>query len=215
MGACAQFAVFTYAEMRRTPRYEIRLAAFYADNLMNSVAHCGGFYLRDIVEEKCRLRPACRKLPGLSREKTRITPRLSETSGAQQRKNVDYKAFRNVGYNKCRDAHRGRMFRLLWTFVDLKLPSAMSHAIHKIVSKERCQSYFIDGCRRIKIERNNLLCEQAPTEVFRSIFAWLVARLTFYLLRIFHNIFVLHEIIDQRYYGEDQCDPHNNIGEDL
>ena len=179
--------------MRRTPRYEIRLAAFYADNLMNSVAHCGGFYLRDIVEEKCRLRPACRKLPGLSREKTRITPRLSETSGAQQRKNtdyaplvgnfrgstekkhelrpacrkppglnrektritprlsetsgaqqrknVDYKAFRNVGYNKCRDAHRGRMFRLLWTFVDLKLPSAMSHAIHKIVSKERCQSY--------------------------------------------------------------------------
>ena len=57
---------------------------------MNSVAHCGGFYLRDIVEEKCRLRPACRKLPGLSREKTRITPRLSETSGAQQRKNTDY-----------------------------------------------------------------------------------------------------------------------------
>ena len=57
----------------------------------------------------------------------------------------------------------------------------MSHAIHKIVSKERCQSYFIDGCRRIKIERNNLLCEQAPTEVFRSIFAWLVARLTFHL----------------------------------
>ena len=27
--------------MRRTPRYEIRLAAFFADNLMNSVAHCG------------------------------------------------------------------------------------------------------------------------------------------------------------------------------
>ena len=68
----------------------IRLAAFYADNLMNSVVHCGGFYLRDIVEEKCRLRPACRKLPGLSRGKTRITPRLSETSGAQQRKNTNY-----------------------------------------------------------------------------------------------------------------------------
>ena len=31
----------------------------------------------------------------------------------------------------------------------------------------------------IKIERNNLLCEQAPTEAFRSIFAWLV---TFNLL---------------------------------
>ena len=50
----------------------------------------GGFYLRDIIEEKCRLRPACRKLPGLNREKTRITPYLSETSGAQQRKNMDY-----------------------------------------------------------------------------------------------------------------------------
>ena len=41
MGACALIAVFTYAVMRRTPRYEIRLAAFFADNLMNSVAHCG------------------------------------------------------------------------------------------------------------------------------------------------------------------------------
>ena len=57
---------------------------------MNSVAHCGGVYLRDIVEEKCRLHPACRKLPGLNREKTWITPRLSETSGAQQRKNTNY-----------------------------------------------------------------------------------------------------------------------------
>lgn len=27
------------------------------------------------------------------------------------------------------------------------------------------------------------MCEQAPTEVFRSIFAWLVARLTFHLLQ--------------------------------
>ena len=161
MGACAQFAVFTYAEMQRTPRYEIRLAAFFADNLMNSEAHCGGFYLRDIVEEKCRLRPACRKLPGLSREKTWITPRLSETSGAQQRKNVNYRAFRNVGYNKRRDAHRGRMFRLLWTFVDLKLPSAMSHAIHKIVSKERCQSYFISRrSPHLGISKDSELCER-------------------------------------------------------
>ena len=42
------------------------------------------------------------------------------------------------------------------------------------VSQRARHIYFIDGCRRIKIERNNLLCEQAPTEVFRSIFAWLV-----------------------------------------
>ena len=64
--------------------------------------------------------------------------------------------------------------------------------IHKIVSKERCQSYFIDGCRRIKIERNNLLCEQAPTEVFHSIFAWLVARLTFYLAGDFFRAFTTY-----------------------
>ena len=215
---------------------------------MNSVAHCGGFYLRDIVEEKCRLRPACqetsrgsaekkhglrpacrklpglnrektwitprlsqtsgaqqrkntdyaplvgnfrgstekkhglrpacRKLPGLNREKTWITPRLSETSGAQQRKNVDYRAFRNVGYNKCRDAHRGRMFRLLWTFVDLKLPSAMSHAIHKIVSKERCQSYFIS--RRLPhlgISKDSELCTSAH-RCLHYAYARLIARVT-------------------------------------
>ncbi|WP_147353690.1 hypothetical protein [Clostridium sp. AM34-9AC] len=45
---------------------------------------------RGSTEEKHELRPACRKLPGLNREKTWITPRLSQTSGAQQRKNMDY-----------------------------------------------------------------------------------------------------------------------------
>ena len=220
---------------------------------MNSVAHCGGFYLRDIVEEKCRLRPACRNLPGLSREKTWITPRLSETSGAQQRKtritprlsetsgaqqrknmdfaplvgnfrgsaekkhelrpacrklpglnrektwitprlsqtsgaqqrkNVDYKAFRNVGYNKCRDAHRGRMFRLLWTFVDLKLPSAMSHAIHKIVSKERCQSYFISRrSPHLGISKDSESCASAH-RCLHYAYARLIARVTFHLFQL-------------------------------
>ena len=42
------------------------------------------------LTKKHELRPACQELPGLNREKTRITPRLSGTSGAQQRKNVDY-----------------------------------------------------------------------------------------------------------------------------
>ena len=37
--------------------------------------------------------------------------------------------------------------------------------IHKIDSKERCQSYFIYGCRRIKIEEVNLSCAQAPIGV--------------------------------------------------
>ena len=136
---------------------------------------------RGSTEKKCRLRPACRNLPGLSREKTRITPRLSESSGAQQRKNVDYKAFRNVGYNKCRDAHRGRMFRLLWTFVDLKLPSAMSHAIHKIVSKERCQSYFISRrSPHLGISKDSELCASAH-RCLHYAYARLIARVTFYL----------------------------------
>ena len=98
MGACAQarlvHSIFIPCvppyRTHLTAVYEIRLTAFLADNLMNNVAHCGGFYLRDIVEEKCRLRPACQELPGLNREKTWITPRLSQTSGAQQRKNMDY-----------------------------------------------------------------------------------------------------------------------------
>ena len=146
------------------------------------VAHCGGFYLRDIVEEKCRLRPACRKLPGLNRGKTRITPRLSETSGAQQRKDVNYRAFRNVGYNKCRDVHRGRMFRLLWTFVDLKLPSAMSHAIHKIVSIKRCQSYFISRrSPHLGISKDSELCASAH-RCLHYAYARLIARVTFYLV---------------------------------
>ena len=168
---------------------------------MNSVAHCGWFYLRDIVEEKCRLRPACRKLPGLSREKTRITPRLSESSGAQQRKNMDYaplvgnfraqqrknvnyRAFRNVGYNKCRDAHRGRMFRLLWTFVDLKLPSAMSHAIHKIVSIKRCQSYFISRrSPHLGISKDSESCASAH-RCLHYAYARLIARVTFHLFQL-------------------------------
>ena len=136
--------------------------------------------LRGSTEKKHELRPACRKLPGLSREKTRITPRLSGTSGAQQRKNVDYKAFRNVGYNKCRDVHRGRMFRLLWTFVDLKLPSAMSHAIHKIVSKERCHSYFISRrSPHLGISKDSELCASAH-RCLHYAYARLIARVAFH-----------------------------------
>ena len=195
MGACSHKRLFRsifilcVQRTHSTAVYEIRLTAFFADNLMNSVARCGGFYLRDIVEEKCRLRPACRKLPGLSREKTRITPRLSETSGAQQRKNVNYRAFRNVGYNKCRDAHRGMMFRLLWTFVDLKLPSAMSHAIHKIVSIKRCQSYFISQrSPHLGISKDSESCASAH-RCLHYAYARLIARVTFHLLYFLRNQF--------------------------
>ena len=36
-----------------------------------------------------------------------------------------------------------------------------------------------------------------------------------HLFRVLHDIFILHKVIDQRYHGEDQCDPHNDIGKDL
>ena len=45
---------------------------------------------RGSAEKKHGFRPACQELPGLSREKTWISPRLSGTSGAQQRKNTNY-----------------------------------------------------------------------------------------------------------------------------
>ena len=62
--------------------------------------------LRGSTEKKHELRPACRKLPGLSREKKRISPRLSGTSGSQQRKNMDFiplvRNFRGSAEKKCR-----------------------------------------------------------------------------------------------------------------
>ena len=72
-------------------------------------------------------------------------------------------------------SHRGRTFRSPWAFVGVTAALRYEPCTQFInVSQRPLHIYFIDGCRRIKIERNNLLCEQAPTEVFRSIFAWLV-----------------------------------------
>ena len=127
---------------------------------MNSVAHCGGFYLRDIVEEKCRLRPALvgnfraqqRKTRNYAplrnfwpnREKMQLRPLLVGNLSAPNREKHDYaplvgnsaqhrekmitRHFCNVGYTNKRCLTAEAMFRLLWTFVDLKLPSAMSYA---------------------------------------------------------------------------------------
>ena len=76
--------------------------------------------------------------------------------------------------------HQGVMFRSPWAIVGATATLRYEPCTQFInVSQRALHIYFIDGCRRIKIERNNLLCEQAPTEVFRSIFAWLV---TFNLL---------------------------------
>ena len=70
---------------------------------------------------------------------------------------------------------QGVMFHPPWAFVRFTTALRYEPCTQFInVSQRALHIYFIDGCRRIKIERNNLLCEQAPTEVFRSIFAWLV-----------------------------------------
>ena len=70
---------------------------------------------------------------------------------------------------------QGVMFHPPWAFVRFTTALRYEPCPQFInVSQRTHHIYFIDGCRRIKIERNNLLCEQAPTEVFRSIFAWLV-----------------------------------------
>ena len=83
--------------------------------------------------------------------------------------------------------HQGVMFRPPRAFVGSTATLRYEPCTQFInVSQRALHIYFIDGCRRIKIERNNLLCEQAPTEVFRSIFAWLV---TFNLPYFFRDQF--------------------------
>ena len=112
---------------------------------------------------------------------SRLTPWMASVGGPVIMKKT-YSLF--VENSHPETLHRDMCIACSGSSSGLRLPPLRTMPIHKIVSKERCQSYFIDGCRRIKIERNNLLCEQAPTEVFRSIFAWLVARLTFHLFQL-------------------------------
>ena len=101
--------------------------------------------------------------------------------------------------------HRGRMSRPPWAFVRSTATlryepctqfinvsqkalhiywqfSAMSHAIHKIVSKKRCQSYFIS--RRSPhhgISKDSDLCASAH-RCLHYAYARLIARVTFNLL---------------------------------
>jgi len=85
--ACQELPGLSSEKTRITPRLSETSGAQQRKNT-NYAPLVGNF--RGSAEKKHELRPACRKLPGLSREKTRITPRLSETSGAQQRKNTNY-----------------------------------------------------------------------------------------------------------------------------
>ena len=97
----------------------------------------------------------------------------------------------SLGNSHLETRHQGMMFRLLWTFVDLKLPSAMSHAIHKIVSIKRCQSYFISRrSPHLGISKDSELCASAH-RCLHYAYARLIARVTFYLPKLPRPIFVL------------------------
>ena len=68
--------------------------------------------------------------------------------------------------------------------------SAMSHVIHKIVSKKRCQSYFIS--RRSPhhgISKDSDLCASAHRCPHYA-YARLIARVTFNLLCQFFPLFI-------------------------
>ena len=69
-----------------------------------------------------------------------------------------------------------KMLHIYWQF------SAMSHAIHKIVSKRRCQSYFISRhSPHHGISKDSDLCASAH-RCLHYAYAWLIARVTFKLL---------------------------------
>ena len=68
-----------------------------------------------------------------------------------------------------------RALHICWQF------SAMSHAIHKIVSKERCQSYFISRrSPHLGISKDSESCASAH-RCLHYAYARLIARVTFYL----------------------------------
>ena len=57
-----------------------------------------------------------------------------------------------------------------------QMASAMSHAIHKIVSKRRCNLISYRGVRRITAKVKTVICEQAPNHGSYFAYARLIAR---------------------------------------
>ena len=55
----------------------------------------------------------------------------------------------------------------------------MSHAIHKIVSKRRCNLISYRGVRRITAKVKTVICEQAPNHGSYFAYARLIARVNF------------------------------------
>ena len=123
---------------------------------------------------------------------SRLTPWMASVGGPVIMKKT-YSLF--VENSHPETLHRGRMFRLPWAFVDLKLPSAMSHAIHKIVSIKRCQSYFISRrSPHLGISKDSESCASAH-RCLHYAYARLIARVTFHLQSLFQ--FLRHFLIHQ------------------
>ena len=62
-----------------------------------------------------------------------------------------------------------------------QMASAMSHAIHKIVSKNAANLISYRGVRRITAKVKTVICEQAPNHGSYFAYARLIARVTFKL----------------------------------
>ena len=69
------------------------------------------------------------------------------------------------------------MLHIYWQF------SAMSLAIHKIVSKNAANLISYRGVRRITAKVKTVICEQAPNHGSYFAYARLIARVTFNLVR--------------------------------
>ena len=97
-------------------------------------------------------------------------PRFRRKKGTEKLAPISY------AHAEAEEGHR-RALHIYWQF------SAMSHAIHKIVSKRRCQSYFIS--RRSPhhgISKDSDLCASAHRCPHYA-YARLIARVTFKLVR--------------------------------
>ena len=74
------------------------------------------------------------------------------------------------------------MFLIQTDLPGWQMASAMSHAIHKIVSKNAANLISYRGVRRITPKVKTVICEQAPNHGSYFAYARLIARVTFNLV---------------------------------
>ena len=77
----------------------------------------------------------------------------------------------------------------------------MSHAIHKIVSKNAANPISYRGVRRITAKIKTVICEQAPNHGSYFAYARLIARVTFNLYIFNLPVDGLHAVFFQEVVG--------------